>query len=78
MKTLSIRIVVCFLSFLVNIGAIHAQQFKWVTGGGTTEDLSSAASSEWEQVKNMCTDPNGNVYVLSQVGSNPVIADTFH
>ena len=26
----------------------------------------------------MCTDPNGNVYTLSNLGNDPIIADTFH
>ena len=63
----------CFLTF---VG--RGQQFKWVRGGGTIQDFSSLPSRENEQVKFMCTDPNGNVYALSQVGNNPIVADTFH
>ena len=55
-----------------------AQQFKWAAGGGTIFDFSSLPSHENEQVECMCTDPNGNIYVLSQVGNDPVTADTFH
>ncbi len=69
-QTLSI-----FLSFFL-LTNVHAQQFKWVKGGGTTEDLTSAYSSE--SVQYMCTDPHGNVYALSVVGNNPIYADTFY
>ena len=59
--------------------AIHAQtQFKWTTGGGSVTDFSALPSQENEQTKFMCTDVNGNVYALSQVGIDPVTADTFH
>ena len=71
MKLLSTRIAVCFFTFFISITTLHAQQFKWVTGGGTV-------SSFTEQVNFMCTDPNGNVYVLSNVGNDPITADTFH
>ena len=71
MKLLSTRIAVCFFTFFISTSAIHAQQFKWVTGGGTV-------SSNVEQVQSMCTDPNGNVYALSAVGNDPIVADTFH
>ena len=54
---------------------VTAQNFKWVKGGGT------AASDSWltdhpEGAEYMCTDPNGNVYVLSHVGYYNVLADT--
>ncbi len=72
------RIVLCNFLFLLNITFSQAQQFKWVHGGGTIEDFSSLPSHESEQTEYMCTDPNGNVYALSQVGNDPIVADTFH
>ena len=77
MKQLFRSISLSFIALLFTI-AIHAQQFKWAHGGGSVYDFSSAGSSSWEQTKFMCTDPNGNVYVLSNVGNDPIVADTFH
>jgi len=81
MKSFCMRINLCFFTLFISMSAVPptavAQQFQWVTGGGTTADLSSFGSSDWEQVKFMCTDPNGNAYVLSTVGYTIVTADTF-
>ena len=54
-----------------------AQQFQWVTGGGTNQS-SPNLNINPEGVYYMCTDPNGNVYALSNVGNNAIIADTFY
>jgi len=47
-----------------------------VRGGGTIQDLSSANMNEGSYF--MCTDPNGNVYSLNVVGTDPIYADTFY
>ena len=73
-KTLSFFFIAFFLCFT----SLYAQQFQWVKGGGTIYDFSSAPGSESEQVKFMCTDANGNVYAISQIGNDPIVADTFH
>ena len=73
---------ILILGVIICVGFLHvegwAQQFKWVQGGGTAYDLSSMGSIHYERVAYMCTDPNGNIYSLSQVGDDPVVADTFH
>jgi len=76
MKWLTTRLVLCLFTFFLNTGVLPAQQFKWVTGGGTDASLSPSRLDEGTYY--MCTDPNGNVYALSQVGYGPVFADTFY
>lgn len=66
-----------FLSLFLASHSSYGQQFKWVKGGGSTEDFSSGPSNQWEGAKYMCTDHDGNVYVLSQVGNYGISADTF-
>ncbi len=53
----------------------HAQSYKWLRGGGTSQSLTTETS---EAVYFMCTDPHGNVYSLSVVGTYAIIADTFY
>jgi len=77
MKQIVIKLSLCFFAIILPAASIQAQQFKWVTGGGTSEDFSSSPSSE-ERTEFMCTDPNGNIYALNQVGNNPIYADTFY
>ncbi|MHB8207630.1 PKD domain-containing protein [Mucilaginibacter sp.] len=77
MKQLSIKIILCFFSFFLFAIPANAQQFKWAKGGGSNANFSSAPSTESEQTKYICTDPDGNVYALSQVGDNSIFADTF-
>jgi len=78
MKQIVIKLSLCFFAIILPAASIQAQQFKWVTGGGTTYDFSSLPSQQSEQTYYMCTDPNGNIYALSQVGNNPIYADTFY
>ncbi len=73
LKTFLICLIASCLAWTSN-----AQQFIWAKGGGTIFDFSSLPSYENESVEFMCTDPNGNVYAVSQVGNDPVTADTFH
>ncbi len=78
MKHLIKELAICLIVlFLYSIGS-HAQQFKWVKGGGTDQDLSSLGGASAEQSEYMCTDLNGNIYTLNQIGTNAIIADTFH
>ena len=78
MKTLFTQIAICFFIFFAGVSSLHAQTFNWVTGGGTPEDLSGQPSQYWEQTKFICTDANGNIYALSQIGNYySVVADTF-
>ena len=78
MKRLSMQIASCFIMLFLCIVSGQAQQFKWVKGGGTTQDFSASPSNMWERTEYMCTDANGNIYALSNVGTNPIFADTFH
>ncbi len=56
---------------------LHAQTYSWVKGGATNQDLTADYFDE--EVLFMCTDCNGNIYSLSNVGTNaPMIADTFY
>lgn len=64
-----------FCAFFISSVAT-AQSYKWIKGGGSTENLSSALKQE--QISQMCTDNNGNVYFLSIIGNDPITADTFH
>lgn len=63
-----------FLSFT---NVICAQQFDWVTGGGTTSDYPIMDTNP-EAAKYMCTDSKGNLYALSIMGAGTIYADTFN
>jgi len=76
MRQLLTSLSLCFIIFFSGIFSLQAQSYKWVKGGGTTEDLSSALYDE--EVDHMCTDANGNIYTIGIVGNNPIIADTFY
>ncbi|MBS1528291.1 MAG: T9SS type A sorting domain-containing protein [Bacteroidetes bacterium] len=67
-------LLLCSLMFIVF--AAHAQQYKWITGGGSTDEMTP--SGLWEKVSYMCTDGNGNVYATAIVGINDIRADTFY
>jgi hypothetical protein len=54
----------------------RAQAYSWVKGGGST--VTYAISGDYEQVLHMCTDSNGNVYTVSNVGTVNILADTFY
>lgn len=58
-----------FLSFSFTA---YSQQFDWVTGGGSDNDVSP------DMTKYMCTDQSGNIYALSTVGLGAITADTFN
>jgi PKD repeat protein len=64
-------LVICFFT-----NALQAQSFNWIKGGGSTHTMPSGTPKE--SVYEMCTDYNGNVYTLSEIGkTGPIIADTF-
>ena len=71
MKSLIFRLLVLALSIGVNTA--NAQQFKWVTGGGSIDAISSGTVS----TQFMCTDNNGNIYALTNVSNISITADTF-
>ncbi|RKR80713.1 putative secreted protein (Por secretion system target) [Mucilaginibacter gracilis] len=75
MKRLLTSLSLCFTILFLQV-SLNAQTYKWVKGGGTSQDLSSAYSDE--EMDHMCTDANGNVYGIGIVGNNAIIADTFH
>ena len=52
-----------------------AQAYDWMTGGGSTESMTP--SRNYERVTNMCTDPDGNVYITALTGATSILADTF-
>jgi len=64
------------LCFVFSTITVNAQQFQWVTGGGGN---APGPLSIDDQVKFMCTDANGNIYVASTVAQSSTVvrADTF-
>ena len=72
----------CCLLMIFQVVPVGAQQFKWVRGGGSTQSIvigSTPGATMVEATYNMCTDQNGNVYALTNVGTDaPIIADTFN
>jgi hypothetical protein len=69
------KIPTLLLSFLLFITLpAYAQSYKWVKGGGSPGVL----PPEEEEVQNMCTDENGNVYITSYIGTTNITADTFY
>lgn len=67
------RYILFFFSFLLLSTSTNAQHFRWLTGGGSTRTL----NPQEERVTHICTDDNGNVYSLAQVGNINIKADTF-
>lgn len=69
------RYVILFSVLLCSMSSV-AQQFRWLTGGGSTCILNNGGvKGEW--ITHMCTDDKGNVYSLAQVGDINIKADTF-
>jgi hypothetical protein len=52
-----------------------AQKINWLNVGGSTDILSNGP--QYEAVANICVDDNKNTYILAQVGTNNIKADTF-
>ena len=73
LTSLSIALIVLFFA----PSAINAQSYKWVKGGGSTASITISLSRA-EQINHMCTDANGNVYVMGIMGNGTMAADTFH
>ncbi len=69
---------ILFALFTCFLFSVKAQDYKWVKGGGTTASMSGTVGSPNEASRFMCTDPNGNIYILNLVGSGAVYADTFY
>ena len=65
---LLLSVLCCSISF--------GQQYKWVHGGGSLASISSPDLIEGTYFS--CTDYNGNVYCLSEVGNTGIVVDTFH
>ena len=76
MKLYTNRLILCLL--ILAAMPVSAQQFKWIHGGGSSADMTHYAHDDQEQTNYMCTDAQGNVYALSQVGFTDIVADTFH
>jgi len=77
-KIFSVRL---FFFFLICTQIANGQSFKWVKGGGTGQYISkSTTPGAWrvEGTYQMCVDNNGNIYALSEVGYDALVADTFH
>jgi len=53
-----------------------AQNYKWVTGGGSDDDAPFDESYQ-EQVSYMCTDAHNNLYISAVTGINSIKLDTF-
>jgi len=80
MKKITMRIILqagIFAFFFLNVFTAGAQQFDWVKGGGTN-DSDPNLDIHAEATYYTCTDPNGNIYALSIVGSTAIYADTFY
>jgi len=81
MKKLTIKTTLCLIACLFISLSSLAQQFKWVTGGGSIDDIGPGTvmgGSYVESTYYMCTDPNGNIYALNIVGNDNIRADTFY
>jgi len=75
MKIVYIRLLVCFIVVFLDILPLYAQQYQWANGGGTT--ISDVYyDNHPERTQYICTDANGNVYALSNIGYYDVYADT--
>lgn len=74
-KRLTILSLTIFIIFCMHV-MLLAQTYQWVKGGGS--DLSITTLSQSEQINQMCTDANGNVYALGVMGNGTMVADTFH
>ena len=48
---------------------LYAQSWQWGDRGGSPQSVSS---SNWEEVKDMAVDVNGNVYILANVKSDNI------
>ncbi|MEO8147678.1 MAG: T9SS type A sorting domain-containing protein [Bacteroidia bacterium] len=55
---------------------VNAQSYNWITGGGSS--ITFMTSTDNEQVRYMCTDANGNVYIVSNTGALNIRVDTFY
>jgi PKD repeat protein len=69
------KLLLATIVMLCYFGA-HAQSYKWLKGGGSIEAMST--SEDYERVKYMCTDVNGNVYIAAVTGASHILADTFY
>jgi PKD repeat protein len=75
-KLLCLPAILVILFF--NASIANAQSYKWVKGGGSTSNLAPLGGDRSEQVKYMCTDDNGNVYIVAHMGMYNILADTFY
>jgi PKD repeat protein len=56
------------LIFSVNFS--HAQTWQWAVGGGSSNN--SAIADQFERIEDIALDVHGNVYTLSNVGTNDI------
>ena len=73
MKHIYVRTIVLIIIFFLKIRSGNAQQFDWVKGGGST----ATDEVNWEGTHYLCTDPDGNVYALSNTLYYSIHTDTF-
>jgi hypothetical protein len=57
-----------FLIYACNIA--HAQTWQWAVGGGSSNN--SAIADQFERIEDIALDVHGNVYTLSNVGTNDI------
>lgn len=62
---LALRSVLLYVLLLSTTPTLQAQSWQWANGGGSDDNLDSFAE---EEVKSICTDIYGNVYVSAPVG----------
>jgi PKD repeat protein len=68
------RLALPLLSLFLPAMAV-GQEWQWAKFGGSNDNIQLAGISKPEQVTNMATDPEGNVFVLSPVGISSLEVD---
>ena len=70
------KTVVTIVVLLIGVVA-NAQQYRWMTGGGSSDVLSNGKyQGEW--ITNMCVDDNDNVYYTAVIGDYNIRVDSFY
>jgi hypothetical protein len=70
MKKLYLLNYTYFLLFLLLLGSYssQAQSWQWGKRGGSTDNTDNGNPDNYEQIRSMVTDSNGNIYILGTVG----------
>jgi hypothetical protein len=76
MNNLTMKKLYLLIILLASIIPATAQKINWLNVGGSTDILSNGAV-QYEAVTDVCVDDRKNTYILAQVGTNSIKADTF-